>query len=83
LSEWWESSDIPLFETNEVGENLLNFAARRGHRPICEVLLKRGMDINLLDGSIGSPLAAAATSSGNIEVVNYLIEQDADVNLPL
>lgn len=83
LSDWWESSDIPLLETNQIGDNLLSLAASRGHRPICEVLIKRGMDINVQGGHFGSPLAAAATSRENIEVVHYLIEQGADVNLPL
>lgn len=82
LSNWWESSDIPLLEKNENGENLLEFAARIGNKSICKVLIKRGIDINVQAGRFGSPLAAAS-SRGNIEVVSYLIEQGANVNLPL
>jgi ankyrin repeat protein len=82
LSDWWRNAEIPLPQMNSKGDNLLTLAAATGCKPICEALMKRGAQVNLQSGKVGSALAAAARAS-NIRTVKYLIEQGADVNLPL
>jgi hypothetical protein len=70
LSDWWCNAEIPLLQTNSEGDNLLALAAVVGCRPICEALIKRGAQANLLlqTGRYGSALAAAA-ERGRTETV--------------
>lgn len=84
LSEWWADSEITLSRTSTSGENLLTLAAAAGCRPICETLIKRGMQVDMppRSGRSGSALAAAAFK-GHINVVKFLVQQGADINLPL
>jgi ankyrin repeat protein len=82
LSDWWRDAEIPLSQTNSKGDNLLTLAAAAGCRPICEALIKRGAQVNLQTGEYGSALAAAAWW-GKTEMVKYLVQQGADVNLLL
>ena len=82
LSDWWRDAEIPPSQTNSKGNNLLTLAAATGCRPICEALIKRGAQVNLQNGEYGSALAMAAWR-GETEIVKYLIEQGADVNLLL
>jgi hypothetical protein len=81
LSDWWQDEKIPLPQTNSKGDGLLTLAAVASCRPICDVLIKRGAQVNLQSGKFDSALAAAAL--GNIKTVKYLVEQGADVNLQL
>jgi ankyrin repeat protein len=90
LRDWWtdpamtipleiEIDDLPLRR-----DHLLALAAKAGSIPICEELLKRGMPINGVNpwGRYGSALAAAAFF-GKLHVVEFLVENGADINLPL
>jgi ankyrin repeat protein len=93
LSDWWRDAEIPLSHTNSEGDNLLTLAAAAGCRPICEALIKRGVQVNLQSRKVGSGVVnqtrgygsalAAAATGGHTETVNYLVEQGADVNLQL
>ncbi|KAH8586045.1 hypothetical protein B0O99DRAFT_586459 [Bisporella sp. PMI_857] len=85
LADWWRDAEIPLLQTNSEGDSLLTLAAAAGCRPICEVLIKRGVQVNLQlqTGGYGSALAAAAAVSEHTEIIKYLVEQGADVNLQL
>ncbi|KAH6714543.1 ankyrin repeat-containing domain protein [Leptodontidium sp. MPI-SDFR-AT-0119] len=82
LSNWWRNAEIPLLQTNSQGNSLLTLAAAAGCRSICEALIKRGAQVNLQGGELGSALAAAS-AAGKTKTVKYLVEQGADVNLPL
>lgn len=84
LSDWWSDAEIPLSLENDDGETLLILAALASSKPICEALLRRGMEVNRLfkAGSWGSTLAAAA-ADGEPEIVRFLVEKGADVNLLL
>jgi ankyrin repeat protein len=82
LSDWWRDAEIPLSQTNSKGDSLLTLAAAAGCRPICEALIRRGAQVNLQTGEYGSVLAAAAWW-GKTEMVKYLVEQGADLNLLL
>lgn len=82
LSDWWHTEKFSLTQVNSQGDSLLSLAAVAGCRPICEVLIKRGIHINLQTGNYGSALAAAAFG-GNAGVVEFLVQQGADVNMQL
>ncbi|KAJ4271575.1 hypothetical protein NW762_000279 [Fusarium torreyae] len=78
LIDWWGKADTVLSQTNHLGDSLLALAAQAGCRPICELLVQRGVDVNDKGGSAGSALTAAVLN-GNTEVVEFFIEQGADV----
>ncbi|KAK3934685.1 ankyrin repeat-containing domain protein [Diplogelasinospora grovesii] len=81
LRDWWDREDLDLSQTNDNHQTLLELAAHSGSREICEVLLRRGMQVDILSSSsYGSPLAAAA-SRGHEEIVKLLIDNGADPNL--
>ncbi|GAB1320797.1 NACHT domain-containing protein [Madurella fahalii] len=83
LSDWWADAEIPLSQTNNNGENLLVLTIRGGSRPICEKLVRRGMQVNmpLRTGRYGSALIAAAFW-GQIEIIEFLVREGADINMP-
>ncbi|SPQ26473.1 155b9fce-3d70-4eae-8d87-6b345046ed02 [Thermothielavioides terrestris] len=65
------------------GDNLLTLAAVGGHKPIIEALLRRGMKLNTpLNNKWGSALATVV-AHGSLEIVQFLVEKGADVNMPL
>ncbi|KAK3933812.1 hypothetical protein QBC46DRAFT_326021 [Diplogelasinospora grovesii] len=82
LSDWWDNAEIELSQTNREGDNLLILAAVAGCRPICETLVNRRIQVNIRTGSYGSALVAAAYW-GETEIVEFLVEKGADVNMPL
>ncbi|RYP17500.1 hypothetical protein DL765_004464 [Monosporascus sp. GIB2] len=82
LSDWWANAEIPLSQTNNNGNNLLAIAAEAGCIRICEALIKRGMQVDMQSGIYGSALAAAVYR-GHIETVKFLVQNGADVNMPL
>lgn len=84
LADWWADAKIPLSLKNNDGNNLLELAALTGCRPICEVLVKRGMDANVQNRTYGTVLIAAA-ANGHIEVVKFLVREcgvDATIVIP-
>ncbi len=84
LADWWTESEFDVSRRTEFNVNLLALAAAGGSKPICEELLKRGVqvDLQLLDDLYGSALGAAA-QWGRTDVVEFLVERGAQVNLPL
>ncbi|KAL6401079.1 Ankyrin repeat protein [Ilyonectria robusta] len=84
LRDWWDDAEMAVSQVNSQGHNLLTLAVLGRCKPICEVLLKQGIQINLLlsSGRFGSALAAAACE-GNIETVQFLVDNGAEVNLRL
>lgn len=83
LSDWWDSAEIKLSRKNTRGDSLLSLAIAAGSLHICKALIKRGMQPNMQDGDKDSPLATAAASGENLEIVRSLVEKGADVNMLL
>jgi RNA polymerase sigma-70 factor (ECF subfamily) len=63
-----------------LGATPLHWAAGAGNRPLAEVLLELGADINALDVNGNTPLKRA-THMNQAEMVSWLLEQDADPNV--
>ena len=61
------------------GWSLLILAASKGHRPIIDLLLRAGADINASQ-SLWTPVAFAALA-GHTRVVEHLLDHSADVPL--
>jgi len=62
------------------GRSLLHAAAEGGNPKIIEFLVKRGEEVNILDGQGYASLHIAAWY-GNLEAVNSLIKMHADVDI--
>jgi ankyrin repeat protein len=62
------------------GLTALSFAAREGHIPTLEALLKAGADINLQDGEKTTPLVTAILNK-EYTAAKYLLDHGADPNL--
>ncbi len=84
LLDWWGSTEIPLLQTNSQGDSLLALAAIAGCKAICKSLIEEhGMQVDMpVQNEYGSALAAAAYMR-NIEVVKFLVEKGAEINLLL
>lgn len=84
LRDWWDNAEFTVSQTNWNRETLLILAVKAGCKPICEILIKRGIEPNLVlsKNRYGSALATAAWG-GHKEIVNLLIEKGADANLTL
>ena len=69
--------NFPQFGIKDMG-SLLHAAAAAGQLPICEYLVKLGLDINTVSHTIGNgtPLGEAATQ-GHLKVVDWLLQQGA------
>ncbi|KAH8761659.1 hypothetical protein F5883DRAFT_631123 [Diaporthe sp. PMI_573] len=97
LLDWWESAVIALSQKNSRGDNLLTLAVAAGSKPVCELLIKRGMHVNMQNGAYSSALAAAsylgrikivdalaaAAAQGQTQPVKFLIQEGANVNMLL
>ena len=86
LLDWWNNAEIGLSQTTSRGDNLLALAAAAGCKPICENLIKRGIQVNMQFQSIGygSALGVAAAADGGIEIVKFLVQEaGANVNMML
>ncbi|KAJ7302491.1 ankyrin repeat-containing domain protein [Mycena albidolilacea] len=57
----------------------LTVAAYYGHQKICQLLLKKGANVNAQGGRYGNALQAAA-SGGHANIVQVLLDKGADVN---
>lgn len=84
LSDWWEDANLDVSQVNKRGHNLLAIAARAGSLPICRWLVNKGIDVNLRVQGFdhGSALVAAA-AKGHTDVVKFLVESGAEVNMML
>lgn len=82
LRDWWDNAEFTVSQTNWNRETLLILAVKARCKPICEILIKRGIEPNLVlsKNRYGSALATAAWG-GHKEIVDLLIENGADVNL--
>ncbi len=76
LSDWWATAKINLSQTN-----LFPMAVRGGSIAICEELIKRGIAKNLPPEDHKMALETA-TEQGNTRMVEFLLEQDPELNAP-
>ncbi|KAJ0419784.1 ankyrin repeat-containing domain protein [Aspergillus carlsbadensis] len=84
LADWWEDVGIDISRVNKDGHHLLAIAARGGSIPICKWLLDKGFDVNArCEGLRYKTALVAAASQGDTELVKYLVEAKADVNMAL
>ncbi|KAF3012810.1 hypothetical protein E8E14_007706 [Neopestalotiopsis sp. 37M] len=72
LKDWWDA-DYDLFQTNDSGSNLLALAAAGGSMPICEELLRRGINVESQRANCAEALTEAV-DFGHIDVVKLLIK---------
>ena len=63
----------------KLGSTLLHDAALKGYVPIVELLLRKGADVNALNGSGGTPLHDAALG-GHVEAASLLLGRGASIN---
>lgn len=82
--QYWENSWKKYELRNANGYSQLQLAAIAGSVPICEYLIRRGVNVNeqFQGGGYGSTLAAAA-AFGNTKVVELLLGHKAEVNQKL
>ena len=64
------------------GQTALWWAANHGHLPLAESLIQRGAFVDTPDHFGGTPLTTAA-STGQLEMVRYLVNQGADIHAKL
>ena len=82
LGDWWECIEISHWQGYTGIESPLTLAAISNSVPLCRKLVQRGEVVNTQDtGRYGSALAAAA-AEGNLEIVKFLLDAGANMDLP-
>ncbi|KAL5086890.1 hypothetical protein Trisim1_008639 [Trichoderma cf. simile WF8] len=82
VQDWWQAG-VDISQVNAEGRDLLAIAAKHGHQHLCEKLIGFGADVNrVLRGGEISPLFEAARAD-HAGVVQLLLDNNADPNLPL
>ena len=71
---------LTLDGADRYGVSLLHYASDVGDRAILDVLLDRGVDVNLSDAQSGWSPLMYAVANGHIEATELLIAAGADVN---
>ncbi|KAJ5350029.1 hypothetical protein N7541_007756 [Penicillium brevicompactum] len=82
-SEWLDGANFDVSRVNIRGHSLLALAAMAGSVPICKRLVGSGANVNQrleTNRRFGSALQTAV-SLKNTDVVDYLLDVDADINL--
>lgn len=83
LRDWWET-EVDLSQTNSQAHNLLVLAAAAGCTSVCELLLRRGLDVNMqLQGDRYPSALSAAAEHDRTETIELLIDRGAEVNMVL
>ena len=76
--------DIDVNLLNNYGDSAVSIACEKGHLEIVKYLLpKSRVDINLRYGRSENTLLLKASKTGNSEIVKYLLENYADVDVDL
>lgn len=63
------------------GLTIIHQASALGNRPLVEILLDKGMSVNILSQDGRTPLHLAAASILNFDMVKFLIEKKADITI--
>ena len=72
-------ASIEAKQENPIGFTALNQAAYLGHKPVVELLLRFGAQVDCIDGYGGTPLVVAALN-GELECVQVLSKGGANIN---
>ena len=79
--ELLEAAGLGLNDLQHDGNTLLHLAAKANNLPLLKRLEEFDMDINKKNDEGNTALHLAAMSTGNTEILKYLIDQGADVGL--
>ena len=82
-SKWalLNEAGLSLTDSQHDGNSLLHLAAKDNNMPLLERLEEFGIDVNQKNDEGNTALHLAAMSTGNTEILKYLIERGADVTL--
>jgi len=72
-----DEKQVDINDTNEDGETSLLIASRKGHLPICELLINNGSNVNDVNKQGETPLHLALR---HLPVCELLIRNGADIN---
>lgn len=72
-----DEKQVDINDTNEDGETSLLIASRKGHLPICELLINNGSNVNDVNKHGETPLHLALR---HLPVCELLIHNGADIN---
>ncbi|XP_012940157.1 ankyrin-2 [Aplysia californica] len=75
------SYDIDINQIDSRGESPLSVSAYRGDLESVETLIKKGADVNFKGHYHSSPPLISAIGGKDVEVIRYLLDHGADVNI--
>ncbi|VEN60153.1 unnamed protein product [Callosobruchus maculatus] len=79
LAEFLEKNPHEVHQLDEEGLGLVHWAADSGHKPVLEILLRTGVNLDLRD-SEGQTALHYAASCGHVECVEFLLEAGSKVD---
>ncbi|CAH1984729.1 unnamed protein product [Acanthoscelides obtectus] len=89
LTEHLERNPHEVHQLDEEGLGLVHWAADSGHKPVLEILVRKGVNLDLKDCD-GQTALHYAASCGHMECVQFLLEagstvdvEDNEGNLPI
>ena len=80
-SKYMLDKNYDIINGDKIGANVLTIASFYGHLHIIKYLIEKGININYQVRSGTTALIEASNNSSDYEVVKYLIEQEAAVNV--
>lgn len=75
------SKGADINQKDKNGDSLFDLALMNDYLPIIEYLLSEGYKVNTLDRKGQTPLMKTISFPGNIDTINLLLENDADIAL--
>lgn len=78
LKDWWNDEENLLSQLSHMNVDLLQLAMSANRKPICEILLRRGIETSG-PGEKGRALLTAA-GTGRIDLVRFFIDKGTDIN---
>lgn len=81
MKSYWSliESGVSVREKDSKGNEPLHYASEEGHVELAEALIKRGGEVNTLNGSLFTPLIMAILAK-QVEVIIMLISHGALLN---
>ncbi|MFN7038216.1 MAG: ankyrin repeat domain-containing protein [Alphaproteobacteria bacterium] len=70
----------PLTMKDNYGFSLLHNAANTGQIEVAQILLSKGIDINIQAKNSGDTALHRSLHNGNLDFVNFIIDEGADIN---
>ena len=69
--------EINLRAVNELGSDVMHFAASRGSRELCDLFMSRGLSVRRRNNE-GQTAFYAAAKRGQVHMLDFLVEHGAD-----